>query len=308
MPKWGRFRVVLVLLAAGGLVWFGIAGREGRFSQPTPKGTKEATIAVRSSAAKRKRVSRAGDVPKADRNRILTLEEFKRRFHLTGVEAEDYWSEMVKLGRDLMEQKSSEAQVVEFDGKILKMFIPPLAAPRREELELVVLGHLRKALGDEKAEKIFADSAGKEMLLKRAWYDELMCSVIYTFTKVRNENDPARNGALGDATFDLDVVYDPGDSGAVLYDQSDYITVLGFSYRQAGINGFGWNALAKAPAGFFRSEPILGVASRPPPSVFVIEDLDKNSVEVRNRLYPGSKETHQFGDPPGGDVKRADGK
>jgi hypothetical protein len=71
--------------------------------------------------------------------------------------------------------------------------------------------------------------------------------------------------------------------------------------------GFGWNALAKAPAGYFRSEPILGVASRPSPGVFVIEDLDKNSVEVRNRLYPGSKETHQFGDPASGEAKKSGG-
>jgi hypothetical protein len=302
-----RFGLVLVALIAGSLVWFGITGREDRISNPTPKGNKEAAVAARSSAAKRKQVSRADDTPKAAGNRILTREEFERCFHLTGIEAMDYWSEMRKMGTDFVEQKSSQAQVVEFDGKILKMFIPPLSAPRREELELVVLAHLRKALGEKKAGKIFADSAGKEMLLKRAWYDELMCGVIYTFTKIRDENDPARNGTFGDAAFDLDVVYDPGDSGAVSYDQGDYITVLGFSYRQAGMYGFGWNALAKAPAGYFRSEPILGVASRPSPGVFVIEDLDKNSVEVRNRLYPGSKETHQFGDPASGEAKKSGG-
>jgi hypothetical protein len=40
----------------------------------------------------------------------------------------------------------------------------------------------------------------------------------------------------------------------------------------------------------------------------VIEDLDKISIEVRNRLYPESKETYQFGSESSAESGRAVGR
>ena len=304
-----RLTLVLIILAAGGLIWFWIAGREGRLPEATRKGGKEATFAARLPAAKRTNISRPGGTPMANASRLLTQKELEHRLGLAGIEAMDCWSELSKVRRDLMEQKGANAQVVEYDGQTLKMLIPALSAVQTQQLESVILAHLRTAVGDQKAKVILADAAVRETLSKRVWDDILKCDVIYTFTKTRNENNPARNGSLGEAAFDLTVVFDPGDLDTVIYADYDKITVEGFTYSQAGhYYDFGWNAMAKAPEGYFRSEPILGVASRPPPAMVVIEDLDKNSVEIRNRLYPGSKETHQIGDPASGEAKDSAGK
>ncbi len=279
-----RVSEVLLVLAACGLVWFGIASLKRRES-----GSARAAR-VKASASARSAVSERALVAHLDGPRISHPDEFNKRFRLSEVEAMDFWSEMGALRAELMEQKGSKAQILEYDGHgQLKMFIPALFIPM-DQLEAAILTHLRKALGEKKADLIWADSAGRELLLHRSWDDSLKCDVTYTFTKIRDENNPAANGSLGDAAFDFEVVFDPGNSGAKEYPNDDLITVEGFSYTRAGVYDFGWNAMAKAPAGYFRSEPILGVASRPPPSVTAIVNLDNDSVEIRNRRYPGSKE------------------
>jgi hypothetical protein len=162
-------------------------------------------------------------------------------------------------------------------------------------VEATIRARLQKAVGEQKAAEIWSDPTGKGSMLAWGWHDALECNVTYTFTKTREENDPANNGTQGNAAFDIEIAYDPGSSGAVDFPKDDLITVHGFTYATAeNTHDFSWNAMAQAPAGYFRSEPILGVASRLPAGVVVIEDLDQNSVEVRNRLYPDSKETHQF--------------
>ena len=79
----------LIVLAAGSLVWFGLAPRKGRLAEVTPKGAKEATVAARASAAKRRQVSNPGGTAMAGAGRLLTREEFKRRFQLNDIEEMD---------------------------------------------------------------------------------------------------------------------------------------------------------------------------------------------------------------------------
>jgi len=174
---------------------------------------------------------------------------------------------------------------------------PWLRIPQ-SQVEATVQTHLQKAVGEQKAAEIWSDPAGKGSMLAWGWHDALECSHLYVHQDPGGER-PGQQRHSGNAAFDVEVEYAPGNSGAVDFPKDDLITVHEFTYATAeNTHDFSWNAMAKAPAGYFRSEPILGVASRPPPAVVVIEDLDENSIEVRNRLSPGSKETHQFGSEP----------
>ena len=259
-------RIALSGVVAAGccLLWFAIVGRKAGPSTPVPS-TSVRVVVSPAKASARKPASRheAGLQPDARRN--LSSEEFDRRFHLNGVESMDLQSEMLSAADDLKEQKGLQAQVVSFDGKVLKMLIPGLRIPQ-SQVEATVQTHLQKAVGEQKAAEIWSDPAGKGSMLAWGWHDALECNVTYTFTKTREENDPANNGTLGNAAFDVEVEYAPGNSGAVDFPKDDLMTVHEFTYATAeNTYDFSWNALAKAPAGYFRSEPILGVASRPPP-------------------------------------------
>jgi len=157
----------------------------------------------------------------------------------------DLQSEMLSAADDLKEQKGLQAQVVSFDGKVLKMLIPGLRIPQ-SQVEATVQTHLQKAVGEQKAAEIWSDPAGKGSMLAWGWHDALECNVTYTFTKTREENDPANNGTLGNAAFDVEVEYAPGNSGAVDFPKDDLITVHEFTYATAeNTHDFSWNAMAK---------------------------------------------------------------
>jgi hypothetical protein len=284
-----KFVLVILVFTACGLVWFEVAGHKHQ-----APGAVSSNHAGRAVVTEHKRRANAPEVAKADAPSNLSLQEFNRRFDLNSVDEMNFWSELRKVRRDLMEEKGNRAQVAAFDGKVLKVIIPALSV-QTGRLESAILPHLQAALGSQKAARIWADDAGRKTVLNRVWDDMLKCDAIYTFTKVRDENDPARNGSLGHAVFDLSVVFDPGTSGAVAFPNSDGNLLQGFTYSQAGEYDFGWNAMSKAPAGYFRSEPILGVASRPPPTVFAVGDVDTGTVEIWNNRHPGSKDTLKDG-------------
>lgn len=50
----------------------------------------------------------------------------------------------------------------------------------------------------------------------------------------------------------------------------------------------GWNAMSKAPRGYFRSQPIAGVSSRPDTMPTIIRVLDTGGIEILNADHPGS--------------------
>ena len=112
------------------------------------------------------------------------------------------------------------------------------------------------------------------------------------------EEDLSQPLSLGYALFDAEITNRPTQSGTLQRMGFLDETLVGADIDRLGrLDYLGWNAMAKIPAGYIRTAPILGVASRPAPMVVVINNLDTDTAEIRNLQGDGSTETVKIGDP-----------
>jgi hypothetical protein len=229
--------------------------------------------------------------PEAGVDRSLSQAEFKRRFHITLFEAEHIGLFPTSLRRELMERKSAGAQVTRFDGRILELFSPALFLSE-EQQEAACLEQLCKALGEQRAMEIWADPVGRATLVSLGKDPKLVSDAIYTITRTAEERDPESIDQKDFATFNVDVKYRYRGRTPLLEPLQNE-TLIGFNYLHAGDAFLGWNALAKAPAGYFRSAPILGVASRSVGnglSLRVTMNQETGEAEISGLRGPDSRE------------------
>lgn len=218
-------------------------------------------------------------------SRILSNEEFDDKFSLPGVSKLKLRNAIITIAGNLQEMKGLSARIVGFDGKTLGMEVPALRLPD-QALETVVMESLESALGYEKAKEIWTDPEGKQALLDRVAYNQIIHGTRYEFTAVKPENDPANNGSMGYALFNATWSY-TNESGAPVIPRQVY---KGFTFASAGNIGLSWNAMSKAPQGYFRSEPIKGQGSRDALSPIIIEDQKSGQAEILNARHQGSSD------------------
>lgn len=215
---------------------------------------------------------------------ILSSEEFDHKFSLSGVTRLKFRNAVFAIASNLKEMKGLYARITSFDGKTLKMEVPALQLPD-QVLEDVVMDLLASATNEEKANAIWNDPDGRQTLLDQIAYSRIIHSTPYEFVKVKPEDNPAANGSLGYARFDVTWSYTGEGGGPGLSRQM----FKGFTFADENNIGLSWNAMSKAPQGYFRSEPIKeGEASRGTRSPIVIEDLESGEIEVLNARYLGS--------------------
>jgi len=217
-------------------------------------------------------------------SRILTSREFADRFSLSAIDAFKVNNAVLAVASDLQELKGMQARVLSFDGKNLTLELPELNMDE-EGLRTIVLGALGSAVGTAKSEAIWQDSDGRKTILRSVGFDQFSQKSVYQFTEVSAENNPAINGPVGLARFDVSWSYfaSAKDESVAIPPQK----FAGFSVDYAKNIGLGQSAINRAPAGYFRklaTEPSAVVAP------IVIEDQDTGETEVLNAKRPGSSE------------------
>lgn len=267
-----------VLVAGGAYFWFANekATTATRTSEMRPMATTIPAEAV-ATIPSRQMLPAGQKAP-----RILPSEEFDHRFSLSGVTRLKFMNSAIAIANNLREMKGLYARVTSFDGKTLRLEVPALHLPDHV-LEDVVMDSLESAMGNEQANAIWNDPDGRQTLLDRIAYSQIINGTQYEFVLTKPEDNPAANGSLGYARFDATWSYSGRGGGPRQ-------TFKGFTFASASNIGLGWNAMSKAPQGYFRSEPIEGEVSRGAPGLIVIEDLKSGEVEVLNARYQGSSD------------------
>lgn len=282
--------IVTVALVAGGLVWWLIAYRVGA-PKPSIKAL-EAAIAATGPGADHPNDLKAAHVAAPVPAPYIDGDEFKHRFSVGEIECMDITSSINEVARDLAEKRGLQARVTFCDGHTLKFVIPGLVVDE-DELKASLRAALVKVVGEAKAAEIWADGQGRRYILVRRWVADLGAEDSYAITKVREEALPEGGGDLEDAKFDVERLQSATRAGVFpAATPAQRWIYEGYEFSRAEGLGLSWNAMAKAPAGYFRAEMILGVASRPTdPGLVVHEDYDKGTAEIRNLSAPGSRET-----------------
>jgi len=246
--------------------------------------TKSATLPTSSGPNPTVRVpSTPSSAPTA--SRILTSREFVDRFSLSGIDSFKINNAVLAVASDLQELKGMQARVLSFDGKSLTLELPELDVDE-DGLRTIVLGALGSAVGNARAEAIWQDLDARKTILRSAGFDQFSQKSVYQFTEVSAENNPAINGPMGLARFDVSWSYSASaksDSAPALPPQK----FVGFSVDDAKNIGLGQSAIRRAPAGYFRklaTEPSTVAAP------IVIENQDTGETEVLNTKRPGSSE------------------
>lgn len=218
--------------------------------------------------------------------RALRPREFAERFGLTQVEELKVRRSLIGLAFALLEERGLATVVKAFDGKRLVLATPPLSGSIEaiaKRAEQVIAGELRS----ESAAAIMSDPKGRETVMSQLGLEDIFSETIFVFEKFKDESNPEQLGSLGHAKFKVQITHS-------LNGKSSGMRIEEFDYSQAGNFALAWNSMAKAPIGYFRSEPILGVASRPAP-VIIYEDSKSDKVEVRGLQGAGSKHTVDVG-------------
>jgi len=200
---------------------------------------------------------------------------------------------MRRLQNDLRERKGLNCQVLVASSDALTLFVPALVLGDAQVNELLRMT-LKTSIGDVRTEGIWKNPGLIEKVRQMAQLETLETDVSYEFKKISGPTEATDTTEARPATFWLECKITPRSDAATANDVLAAMRVTqhqGIDYLGASnVFGFGWNALAKAPAGFFRPEPILGVASRPPPAVYIEEQIDQGTADVFNLSGPGSHE------------------
>lgn len=229
--------------------------------------------------------------PAPGRARVLRPGEMAARHGLTQVEEFKMNRSLADLAFALLEERGLAATVREFDGRRLVLHIPGLKGGV-DEIAARIERAVAAEVGAGRAAEIMSDPSGRETVLARLNLEVILAENTFIFEKVRGEGDLVHQGSLGHAKFELQIT-------RTLDGTTTGMKVTEFDYSLADNYGLAWNAMAKAPAGYFRSQPILGVASRPPSAIHVYEEASSDKVEVRGLQGPGSKRVIDAG-PRGG--------
>jgi len=226
----------------------------------------------------------------------LDWTEFCAKFDVNQVEWLDLRGELFTQAKDWNEEKGLGAEVVSLDGQVLKIHIPSLGLT--EDRARRVLGQrLVSLLGEKRIQAISGDPEGWQTLLFHTRFDELNFDTTYTITRTKDE-DLKQPAGFGNASFNATIINRTGSPKPARQHGDINMLLQGADINRLGDADFlGWNAMAKIPAGYIRTAPILGVASRPAPMVVVINNLDTDTAEIRNLQGDGSTETVKIGDP-----------
>lgn len=217
---------------------------------------------------------------------VLSQQELDRKFSLSPIERIKIGREISGLAIALLEQKGEATYVREFAGNRLVLVTPAMELPLSEITRLLEMT-LVSSFGPGRTAELLADDEGKATLLHQLGVERLFADAIYLFEKTSEENSPEENGTAGFAQFDVLTSF-------VLADRVEPgIRQKGFCYVNAYNIELSWNAMGKAPKGYFRSELLAGVSSRPPLVPWVFDDSNSDKVEVRDLRYPGSKDVVQ---------------
>jgi len=218
-------------------------------------------------------------------SRVLTSREFTDRFSLSAIDFFKLNNAVLAVASDLQELKGMQARVLNFDGKNLTLELPELEIDE-EGLRTIVLGALGSAVGAARADAMWQDIDGRKTILTSVGFDQFAQKSVYQFTEVRAENNPAVNGPMGVARFDVSWNYSAaakGESAAIPPQK-----FAGFSVGDAKNIGLGQSAINRAPSGYFRKQPATEPSTVAAP--IVIENQDTGETEVLNAKRPGSSE------------------
>lgn len=211
---------------------------------------------------------------------------FERRFQLTQVDAFKLRSALGHVVRDLVERRGAIAQVNRSEGDFFTVTLPALPLSD-EQVDALILQVATRVVGERKAVEILSDTDGFAALAKYLSLAEMQVPQQFAFRKTAPEGHSDMWNPVGYARFEIAIsTYDAGRQEMVLRS-----THTGFSYTDADSIRLGWNAMAKAPSGYFRTEPILGVASKPRPMPVVMHEVGSDTYEVLNESGPGLSET-----------------
>lgn len=209
-----------------------------------------------------------------------------KRFQLTQVDTYKLRSALGVVVHDLVERRGAIAQVERSDGDFFILTLPelPLNDAQIDELLLQIAA---RVVGESKAVEILSDPEGFSALAKYTALAEMLIPRQFAFRKTSPEGLKDMSNPHGYARFQIAIsTYNTERRAMVLR-----IDHTGFTYPEADSIGLGWNAMAKAPAGYFRGEPILGVASKPRPMPVVMREVGSDTYEVLNEREPGLSET-----------------
>jgi hypothetical protein len=185
------------------------------------------------------------------------------------------------LAIELLEKKAAATSVRSFDGTKLVLVSPALAITP-QDLTQRLQQALTVAVGPARARELLATQSSRAELFSKIGADQLQVDSRFTFVKTKPEGDFEREGSDGLAKFEVTALY-AGSSPA-----GAELKIKDFSYPDAYTIGLGWNAMAKAPQGYFRSQALYGVSSRPASVPWVFEEANSQTIEVKDLRYPGS--------------------
>lgn len=285
-----RSWIVIVALVLGigcGVVWW---------TAPKPAGDagESASIATKTSAEKADPLSPASSALAAAQRQTTTgspsLEtNFDLEFGTSHLQRRQISDGLAAQHLEWLEQRGLAARVLSADGDALSLFIPGLVIGEKE-LREAALAALGKVVPRETAITIWDHPTGRKFIereLRLAW---LGADSWYDLKRIQRR-DPRLQPELADSvTFDAAVRRIPAKGAPSLNGPEDAIR-LNMSFESiVSPYEIGWNAAAKAPPGYFRGEPILGVASRPVPPKRVRSSVDDSRPGLRELPYPGSLE------------------
>lgn len=288
-----RFRVLIGILLAGciaALLWFRL-GRSPTASFPAvavqakPPGKDGPKPAVVASAPPQT----AKEQPKP-----LWLEKLAGKFGLDGVAQFKLRNALYAVWQELAELRGNDAKIESQEGNKLVMYLPGLQLDD-DHLTRVIAARFSECVGEQKTIALLSDEEVREAIGQRLELDMLRSGARYRFERVKPEDEPHKDFSMGYARFDVAIEYEPlrrSDGSQLNLGPHNWSR---WSFADPYSIQLGWNAMSKAPSGYFRSEPIAGVQSRPEAVPTIIRDLDTGSVQILNADHPGSVEVF---DPP----------
>lgn len=222
-------------------------------------------------------------------------EEFCRIAGVTGRMRIEICDELVLLHMDWLEQRGARAELLAAEGDKCRLFLPGLVLTE-DEIRARVLPRMANVVAPEKAKEIWDHPTTRAYVARKLKFGALGADAWYDFQKTMVP-DPTRRGAGNTLAVFSSIIRRVPAVGAPPYPGLEWETWNNAMFDSiTAPHGIGWNAASKAPAGFFRPEPILGVASRPPLGKFGSIELTTGQAVLRNSHFDGSKEEFDLPD------------
>lgn len=190
--------------------------------------------------------------------------------------------------RAFVERKGINARVISQMGATLELEIPGLVLSQ-SEVDGFVSQALLTEVSSDVTRKLLSDPLGQQWIRERLRLDLLGADVTYSFKRT-TEEDSAKEGLAGLARFSLQYRLKSAQGAPQLSQPS-----IGFAtdFTVANLSEpkyLGWNAISKAPAGYFSRNPIGGIESHPSNARYVMVDEDSGKVAMYNLGGDGKKE------------------